>query len=297
MPKRKVDSVTETKIKKIRVAKNVVKEEKCDNYLDSNTDDEFEKKPKRNVPGDTKTKRKRAIKSEIKEESSDTDDEIQKKPKLELTGETKSKRKKATKTVVKEENFDDCGTSTSDKFEPYWKEYELLEDRHKLATHVAKNLIRLFENGNEIPFIARYRKNETQNMSAEELRHVKETYEEICALKARMNTILKTLIRLKKLDGSLKNTILNTASIEELEYTYAPYKPGGKRTLAERAKELGLEEPAMKILENSPVDLLQYVNPDNPDINKIEQVHNGIANIIASIIAADTAVLKFLKPL
>lgn len=291
------------KAKGTRAIKKEVKGEKSDDY-GCNANDEFEKKPKCKVTADTSTKRMRAVRKKVKQEKSDDyesniDDELQKKPKLEVTDdtETKSKRKKTAISAVKEENYDDCGTSSNDKFEPYWKEYELLEERHKLATHVAKNLNRLFEDGNEIPFIARYRKNETQNMSPEELRNVKDTYEEICALKARMNTILKALIRLNKLDGRLKQTILNTTSIEELEYTYAPYKPGSKRNLAERAKELGLEEPAMRILENRPVDFSSYVKPDNPDIDSEEKVQKGICNILASIIASDTDLLKHIKPM
>lgn len=255
--------------------------------------------PKRKNTSDTKlvSAPKKGRKNEDCENN--TRNELEKMPKRQDSSKKTEKRNRASKTVVKEENSDDreYKSGTNDMLEPTWKEYELLEERHKLITQVAKNLILLFEDGNEIPFIACYRKNETQNMTADELRHVKETYEDICALKFKMNNILKALIEQRKLNSKLKKTILSAKSIVELKYIYAPYKPPSKRNLAERAKELGLEEAAKKILKHRHVNFSSYVKSDIPEINNVEKVHKGICNIIAFIIASDTGLLKYLKPM
>lgn len=60
-----------------------------------------------------------------------------------------------------------------------WKEYDILAEQESLDIWVARNLVKLFEGDNTIPFIARYRKEMTGNMEPEQLRHAKETFEEI----------------------------------------------------------------------------------------------------------------------
>lgn len=60
-----------------------------------------------------------------------------------------------------------------------WKESDLLAQTEGLDDWVARNLVKLFEDDNTIPFIARYRKEMTRNMEPEQLRHAKETFEEI----------------------------------------------------------------------------------------------------------------------
>lgn len=101
---------------------------------------------------------------------------------------------------------------------PNWQDYELLADNLSLNLQLAKNIIALFENGNEIPFIARYRKTETENMSPDQLREAKECFEEIKLLKNKMQTVLKTLNKNEVLDQFLLQKITNCRDIEELEH-------------------------------------------------------------------------------
>lgn len=60
-----------------------------------------------------------------------------------------------------------------------WKESDLLAENVGLKDWVAQNLVKLFEDDNTIPFIARYRKEMTGNMEPEQLRHARESFEEI----------------------------------------------------------------------------------------------------------------------
>lgn len=83
---------------------------------------------------------------------------------------------------------------------------------------MAKNLVNLFEEGNTIPFIARYRRNLVNNMSPEDLRDVKDVYDKINALKDKCNSIIKSLEKNGHLNETIKNTILSSKSIEEIEH-------------------------------------------------------------------------------
>ncbi|XP_063921739.1 S1 RNA-binding domain-containing protein 1 [Zophobas morio] len=241
-------------------------------------------KRKKTQPLKARTKR---AKLEIKDEvpSCSTASATTKKVKVKNEEDTKIKKaktKESVKTVC----------------DPQWTEYELLAEQYSLQLNVAKNVIELFEEGNTIPFIARYRRNATNNMTAEELRATKETYEEILTLKNKMTTVIKNLEKSAALTEQLKRAVTCSRTIEELEYVYAPYKTGGKRTLAERAKELGLEEPALTILNNTgKVNLYDFILENKDELKDVSAVEKGIVHIIASVMATDTEILSALREL
>lgn len=79
-------------------------------------------------------------------------------------------------------------------------------------------LIRLFEEGNTIPFIARYRKDITGNLNPDQLRDIKEEYDNICALKLRSQTVLKNIDKTGNLNSLLEKSILSARTVEELEH-------------------------------------------------------------------------------
>ncbi|GLV40385.1 uncharacterized protein CBL_04185 [Carabus blaptoides fortunei] len=188
-------------------------------------------------------------------------------------------------------------TDTSLKDE--WSTYELLAEKEKLNCKTAETIIKLFEAGNTIPFIARYRKHLTNDMSPEKLRDVKESYEEICALKSKTATVLKTIEKAGKLSKDLKKCVLNCRSLPELEHIYAPFKVGGKRTLAERAKSLGLEGTAEAILTGSTnVNIEFLIKHDGPEgLRTVEEIEKNIMHIVAHNITTDTQVLTFIRNL
>lgn len=93
-----------------------------------------------------------------------------------------------------------------------------------LKTNLAKNVVTLFENGNEIPFIARYRKSETGNMSPEELREAKECFEDIKHLKNKIDSVLKALNKSKALDQFLLQKIRHCRDVEELEHIVSSFR-------------------------------------------------------------------------
>ncbi|EFA10546.1 Transcription elongation factor SPT6-like Protein [Tribolium castaneum] len=181
-----------------------------------------------------------------------------------------------------------------ESFEPQWSDHELVAEQLGLGLNVAKNVVKLFEDGNTVPFIARYRRDVTNNLDAEQLRAVKDTCEEISALRGKIGSVLKQLDKSGVLNEQLRRSVVNSRSIEELEYIYAPYKSGSKRTLAERAKEQGLEAPALALLNNTKrVRFDDFVKID--DGLDIKAVKNGIAHIIAAVISTDSEILSSLR--
>lgn len=183
-------------------------------------------------------------------------------------------------------------------YNPYWHDYELLVGTQSINDAVAKRLIKLFDEENTIPFIARYRKDQTGNLTAEQLRDIKDEYDNIKLLKTKIRITLNNIKKQGQLDSKLRKIILGVHSVEELEHIYAPYRPGAKRTLAERARALGLEPPALTLLEGAEsVNLERFINKSNRDLSSISEVERGVMHIIASIIATDCEVLALLRKL
>ncbi|XP_074038009.1 S1 RNA-binding domain-containing protein 1 isoform X2 [Leptinotarsa decemlineata] len=220
------------------------------------------------------------------------DDEVpstSKKPKRTVT--------KLRKAVIEDDttNVESFGHYKCKEYDPLWKDHELLAENKSLGPQIAKNIIKLLMDGNTIPFIARYRREATGNMSPEMLREVKSDFEEIISLKHKIQTDLNTVEKTGKLSQPLEKAIKSSRSLEELEIIFAPYKPESKGTLAQRAKDMGLEKPALNLLYNSErVDLNYFVNTTK-ELKTIEDVEKGVIHIIAHVISTNTDMLSFLR--
>lgn len=142
--------------------------------------------------------------------------------------EPKATKSKTTKGKIKIEPDNskivdvDIETKSKISLKDEWNEYELLAEKENLNCKTAEVIIKLFQAGNTIPFIARYRKHLTNDMQPEKLRDVKESYEEICALKSKTATVLKTIEKAGKLSTDLKKCVLNCKSLPELEHIVSP---------------------------------------------------------------------------
>ncbi|XP_050310798.1 uncharacterized protein YdcI [Anthonomus grandis grandis] len=182
--------------------------------------------------------------------------------------------------------------------QPAWDDAELLAEKSMIDEEVARNLIKLWEEGNTIPFIARYRKHVIGTMGPEELRTTKETFDEICTLKKKMCTVIKAVAQTKKLDNKLQKNICAVRTLEELEHIYAPFKGDPKRSLVERARNAGLEEPALAVLNNTNrIKLEKYVKPEVKEVKTTEEVEKGIVYILASEMSTDPELLAHLRHL
>ena len=109
-----------------------------------------------------------------------------------------------------------------------------------VKTSQVQAAVKLIDEGNTIPFIARYRKEMTGSLNDEVLRNLNERLGQLRNLSERMEQAIAALDEQGVLDDELKNRILNASALVEVEDLYRPYRPK-KRTRASTAREKGLE--------------------------------------------------------
>ena len=154
--------------------------------------------------------------------------------------------------------------------------------------------IKLYDEGNTIPFIARYRKEATGGLDDEKLRTLEVRLKGLRALVERRQTILSSIEEQGKLTEELKNKIEAAQTMVVLEDLYLPYRPK-RRTRATIAKEKGLEPLAMYIRlgmgKNSVVSEAEKFIDSTKEVNTVQDAINGAKDIIAEEIA-DNADIK-----
>ena len=154
-----------------------------------------------------------------------------------------------------------------------------------------ENCVQLFEEGNTIPFISRYRKEKTgglDDMQVSEIQHWNEIFAEMEKRKA---GILATIQEQGKLTDELRSKIENCVVSSELEDLYLPYRPK-RRTRATVAKEKGLEPLADRMWEVSIADPLAEARKFlNDKVSTAEDALSGARDIVAERIS-ETAVIR-----
>ena len=158
--------------------------------------------------------------------------------------------------------------------------------------------VKLIDEGNTIPFIARYRKEVTGNLSDETLRDLGERLTYLRNLEKRKEEIIRLIDEQGKLTDELTVKIASTMVLSELEDIYRPYKPK-KRTRATIAKEKGLEPLANIIylqVEKRPLFEVakEYINEEK-DVKTEDDAIAGALDIIAENIADDADYRKKIK--
>ena len=160
--------------------------------------------------------------------------------------------------------------------------------------------VKLIDEGNTIPFIARYRKDVTGNLDDAQLRNLFDRLNYLRNLDERINTVLKSIEEQGKLTDELKKQIENVKTLAELEDLYRPYKPK-KKTRGSIAKEKGLEPLAQIFLdEDITKDLNEeakkYINEEKKVLT-VEDAINGAKDIVSEVISDDPLIRKFMKDL
>jgi protein Tex len=121
----------------------------------------------------------------------------------------------------------------------------------RLAPNAVKAVVSLLGGGATVPFIARYRKEQTQGLDEVAIRAIEEKREQLAALEERRRTVLTTIEEQGKLTPELRRTIEAIRTRAELEDAYLPYRPK-RKTRAGTARERGLEPLAKRILAQPP---------------------------------------------
>ncbi|MDQ0508166.1 30S ribosomal protein S1 [Aedoeadaptatus ivorii] len=161
-----------------------------------------------------------------------------------------------------------------------------------IGEDVAKDILQLLDEGNTVPFIARYRKERTGDMGDATLRKFEARKGELEKLAARKDTILRTVSEQGKLTPALKQAVESAEDAATLEDLYRPYKPK-RRTRATAAREAGYGPLAEEFMSDRPMaafeEALSAFDGDT------EEARSGVMDIVAEEIQNDPTVRNVLK--
>lgn len=149
--------------------------------------------------------------------------------------------------------------------------------------------LKLLDEGNTIPFIARYRKEVTGELDEEQIRNISERAQYLRNLAERRNDIITSITAQEKMTPELEKAINSTTKLQDLEDLYLPYRPK-KRTRAQIAREKGLTPLADLIMaQEKPGETLEqlaatYLNEEQ-GLSTIDDVLAGASDIVAETVA------------
>lgn len=148
-----------------------------------------------------------------------------------------------------------------------------------------ENCLKLIEEGNTVAFIARYRKEQTNNLNEDQIRIIYESYQYQEKLVKRKDEIKKLIQQRATLTAELISQIDAATKLVELEDIFSPYKEK-RNTRASKAIAAGLDKLSQQILENQKInDLTSFYHSDYPTDDEVLQ---GASDIIAEMVADDT---------
>lgn len=158
--------------------------------------------------------------------------------------------------------------------------------------------VRLFQEGSTLPFIARYRKENTGSMNEEDLRRVEREMARVKDLEKRRGRVAMSLNRGKHLTPEVLETLLQAETMEDLDALWAPFK-AKRQTRAQQAKSKGLEPLATLLQESAksellgvsalttaPIDLSNDTSPMPVDLPPLEAAERFVGNDVPDVAAA-----------
>lgn len=167
-----------------------------------------------------------------------------------------------------------------------------------LSQKHVESVIRLLEDGNTVPFIARYRKEQTGSMDEVQIQTISERWQYIQNLNQRKEEVIRLIAEQDKLTDNLKRKIEQSVKLQEVEDLYRPYKQK-RKTKATVAKSKGLEPLADYILTLPQDDHLaatadQYISEEKEVFTREEAIE-GAKHIIAEQISDEPTFRKWIR--
>ncbi|WP_308443839.1 Tex family protein [Paenibacillus glycanilyticus] len=161
-----------------------------------------------------------------------------------------------------------------------------------------KSAVALLDEGNTIPFIARYRKEMTGELDENDLRAIEERLQYMRNLENRKREVIRLIDEQGKLTDELRRSIEGSGKLQEIEDLYRPYRQK-RKTRASVAKERGLEPLALWLWaqprQGEPlVEAAKYVNEDK-GVASAEDALQGAMDILAENIADDAAIRSWVR--
>ena len=173
-----------------------------------------------------------------------------------------------------------------------------LAEELNIGRHQAEAAVKLIDEGNTIPFIARYRKEATGSLDDEVLRNLDERLKYLRNLEERKNQVIASIAEQEKLTPELERSIRDAQTLVAVEDLYRPYKPK-RRTRAMIAKEKGLEPLADLIsMQMVKEPLLQaaaaYISQEK-GVETAEDAIQGAKDILAERISDNAAYRTYIR--
>ena len=177
---------------------------------------------------------------------------------------------------------------------------ERLSKELGISLKQVQNVINLLDEGNTVPFISRYRKEQTGGLSDDVLRKFFERLTYLRNLKERKEDVLRLIDEQGKLNDDIVKALEKAETLTEVEDIYRPYKQK-KRTRATIALEKGLKQLADLILEGTfkgdiNNEAVKYID-DEKKVLTVEDAINGSLDIVAEIISDDASFRKWIREL
>ncbi|PFA21825.1 RNA-binding transcriptional accessory protein [Bacillus cereus] len=184
---------------------------------------------------------------------------------------------------------------------------EMVDNRQALMKMLVKELgftekqvrhvIQLTEEGNTVPFIARYRKEWTGSLDEVQIRAILERWQYMMQLEDRKEEVLRLIHEKGKLTEELRQYIISATKLQEVEDLYRPYKEK-RRTKATIAKDKGLEPLAEWLLlftKEDPKDKAkEFVNAEK-EVQSVQEALQGAQDIIAEFVSDDAAYRSWIR--
>ncbi|HJG66164.1 RNA-binding transcriptional accessory protein [Staphylococcus cohnii] len=172
-----------------------------------------------------------------------------------------------------------------------------IKEKYKFSSKQINAVLTLLEEKNTVPFIARYRKEQTGGLDEVEIKQINDEYQYMVNLQKRKEEVIHNIEEQGLLTTELKNDILKQTKLQRVEDLYRPYKQK-KKTRATEAKRKGLE-PFAKWLKNPSLEMTieeKATQFFNEEIENIEQAIQGAQDIIAEKVSDEpkyrTKILK-----
>ncbi len=179
------------------------------------------------------------------------------------------------------------------------KMLQMIATDTKVKPHQAEAVIKLLEDGNTVPFIARYRKEATGSLDEVQIKSIEDRYHYIQQLEQRKEEVIRLIDEQGKLTEELVAEIQKATILQRVEDLYRPYKQK-RRTKATIAKEKGLEPLATLLLEFNKEDVEVLANSfidEEKGVTNTEEAIAGAKDILAEMFADDAAVRDKIRKL
>ncbi|WP_405099255.1 Tex family protein [Oceanobacillus sp. FSL H7-0719] len=164
---------------------------------------------------------------------------------------------------------------------------KLVSKETNISENIIKKVIALFDEGNTVPFIARYRKEATGGLDEVDIKLIQDKWEYALNLSQRKEEVLRIITEQGKMTEELEKEIKAASQLQRVEDLYRPYKQK-RRTRATKAKEKGLEPLAQLVWDQNEIALHKeaekYLSEEHA-LNTIEEVLEGVNDIIAEWIS------------